>query len=162
MSASLFADIPATHRGVSDQVLVCTGTGRKGAAPQPPAYVPTQTVVFLMSLHRLSALIDSLTTYPAEDSTQSRALWPKETPCAIVERASCPDQRVVRSTLEHICQAFEAAGSRPPGLLVVGASCHVLHSPNGQKWAIEEGFSGLEGLSGEVDAVTVALNEAEK
>ncbi|KAJ5525859.1 hypothetical protein N7494_012509 [Penicillium frequentans] len=162
MSAALFADIPATHRGVSDQVLVCTGTGRKGAAPNPPAYVPTQTVVFLMSLHRLSALIESLTTYPAEDSTQSRALWPKETPCAIVERASCPDQRVVRSTLEHICQAFEAAGSRPPGLLVVGASCHVLHSPNGQKWAIEEGFSGLDGLTGEVDAVTVALNEAEK
>ncbi|KAJ5646204.1 hypothetical protein N7490_002576 [Penicillium lividum] len=162
MSASLFADIPATHRGVSDQVLICTGTGRKGAAPNPPAYVPTQTVVFLMALHRLSALIESLTTYPADDSTQSRALWPKETPCAIVERASCPDQRVVRSTLENICQAFEAAGSRPPGLLVVGASCHVLHNPDGQKWAIEEGFSGLDGLHGEVDAVTVALNETEK
>ncbi|KAJ6016310.1 hypothetical protein N7540_010901 [Penicillium herquei] len=162
MSASLFADIPATHRGVSDQVLVCTGTGRKGAAPNPPTYVPTQTVVFLMALHRLSALIESLTTPFAEEKTNSRALWPKETPCAIVERASCPDQRVVRSTLEHICQAFEAAGSRPPGLLVVGASCHVLHSPNGQKWAIEEGFSGLDGLNGEVDAMSVALNEAEK
>ncbi|KAJ5758813.1 hypothetical protein N7520_005969 [Penicillium odoratum] len=162
MSASLFADIPATHRGVADQVLICTGTGRKGAAPNPPAYVPTQTVVFLMALHRLSALIESLTTYPVDGSTQSRALWPKETPCAIVERASCPDQRVVRSTLENICQAFEAAGSRPPGLLVVGASCHVLHSPDGQKWAIEEGFSGLDGLHGEVDAVTVALNETEK
>ncbi|KAJ5720152.1 hypothetical protein N7493_007030 [Penicillium malachiteum] len=162
MSASLFADIPATHRGVSDQVLVCTGTGRKGAAPQPPTYVPTQTVVFLMALHRLSALIESLTTSSAEEVPNSRALWPKETPCAIVERASCPDQRVVRSTLEHICQAFEAAGSRPPGLLVVGASCHVLHGANGQKWAIEEGFSGLDGLSGEVDAISVALNEAEK
>ncbi|KAJ5622692.1 hypothetical protein N7528_005924 [Penicillium herquei] len=162
MSASLFADIPATHRGVSDQVLVCTGTGRKGAAPQPPTYVPTQTVVFLMALHRLSALIESLTTTSAEETPNSRALWPKETPCAIVERASCPDQRVVRSTLEHICQAFEAAGSRPPGLLVVGASCHVLHGANGQKWAIEEGFSGLDGLNGEVDAISVALNESEK
>ncbi|KAJ5925265.1 hypothetical protein N7454_007904 [Penicillium verhagenii] len=162
MSAALFADIPATHRGVSDQVLICTGTGRKGAAPQPPAYVPTQTVVFLMSLHRLSALIESLTTHPVDDTTQSRVLWPKETPCAIVERASCPDQRVVRSTLENICQAFEAAGSRPPGLLVVGASCHVLHSPNEQKWAIEEGFNGLDGLTGELDAVAVALDETEK
>ena len=151
MSASLFADIPATHRGVSDQVLVCTGTGRKGAAPNPPAYVPTQTVVFLMALHRLSALIDSLTAYPTEDTTRSRTLWPKETPCAIVERASCPDQRVIRSTLEHVCMAFEAAGSRPPGLLVVGASCHVLHNPDGQKWVIEEGFHGLDELHGEVD-----------
>lgn len=159
MSASLFADIPATHRGVSDQVLVCTGTGRKGAAPEPPTYVPTQTVVFLMALHRLSALIESLTTFPGEETARTRALWPKETPCSIVERASCPDQRVIRSTLEHVCMAFEAAGSRPPGLLVVGASCHVLHNPDGQKWVIEEGFHGLDELHGEVDAVTMPQDE---
>jgi len=160
MSAALFADIPATHRGVSDQVLVCTGTGRKGAAPNPPTYVPTQTVVFLMALHRLSALVESLTTFPTEDNgSQSRTLWPKETPCAIVERASCPDQRVIRSTLEHVCLAFEEAGSRPPGLLVVGASCHVLHDPQGQRWAIEEGFHGLDELRSEVDAIAVQVDE---
>ncbi|CAG8042542.1 unnamed protein product [Penicillium salamii] len=159
MSASLFADIPATHRGVSDQVLICTGTGRKGAAPNPPTYVPTQTVVFLMALHRLSALIDSLTTFP-EGSEQSRTLWPKETPCAIVERASCPDQRVIRSTLEHVCLAFEEAGSRPPGLLVVGASCHVLHNPQGQRWAIEEGFHALDGLHGELEVVADLAEKA--
>ena len=160
MSASLFADIPATHRGVSDQVLVCTGTGRKGTAPNPPTYVPTQTVVFLMALHRLSALVESLTTFPAEDTgPQSRTLWPKETPCAIVERASCPDQRVIRSTLEHVCLAFEEAGSRPPGLLVVGASCHVLHNPQGQRWVIEEGFHGLDELRSEVDVVAVSMDE---
>ncbi|KAJ5472968.1 hypothetical protein N7530_006969 [Penicillium desertorum] len=160
MSASLFADIPATHRGVSDQVLVCTGTGRKGAAPNPPTYVPTQTVVFLMALHRLSALVESLTTFPAEDTgSQSRTLWPKETPCAIVERASCPDQRVIRSTLEHVCLAFEEAGSRPPGLLVVGASCHVLHSPQGQRWVTEEGFHGIDELRSEVDVVAVSMDE---
>lgn len=145
LSASLFADIPATHRGVSDQVLICTGTGRKGAAPNPPTYVPTQTVVFLMALHRLSALVESLTA-PPEDASQTRALWPKDTPCAIIERASCTDQRVIRSTLENVCLAFEAEGSRPPGLLVVGASCHILHQPNGQKWAVEEGFKGLDEL----------------
>ncbi|PLB52402.1 uroporphyrin III methyltransferase [Aspergillus steynii IBT 23096] len=145
LSASLFAEIPATHRGVSDQVLICTGTGRKGAAPNPPTYVPTQTVVFLMALHRLSALVESLTA-PPEDVSHSRALWPKDTPCAIIERASCTDQRVIRSTLEHVCLAFEAEGSRPPGLLVVGASCHILHQPKDQKWVVEEGFKGLDEL----------------
>ncbi|KAL4942226.1 hypothetical protein BDV06DRAFT_192759 [Aspergillus oleicola] len=144
LSAPLFAEIPATHRGVSDQVLICTGTGRKGAAPEPPTYVPTQTVVFLMALHRLSALIESL-TIPSADA-KLRTLWPKETPCAIIERASCSDQRVIRSTLEHVCQAFEAEGSRPPGLLVVGASCHVLHKPDGQQWIVEEGFRDLDEL----------------
>ncbi|KAI9716154.1 MAG: hypothetical protein M1812_005582 [Candelaria pacifica] len=139
-SAPLFAAIPPTHRSVADQVLVCTGTGRKGAAPDAPEYVPTRTVVFLMALHRLSALIDSL-------MVEGKA-WPKETPCAVIERASCPDQRVIRSTLEYVCAAVEEEGSRPPGLLVVGKSCEVLCKV-GQKWAIEEGFKGLEDLEAE-------------
>ncbi|KAF5861138.1 hypothetical protein ETB97_000578 [Aspergillus alliaceus] len=149
LSASLFAEIPATHRGVSDQVLICTGTGRKGAAPEPPTYVPTQTVVFLMALHRLSALVESLTTLP-QDGSRPRMPWPKDTPCAIIERASCTDQRVIRSTLENVCLAFEAEGSRPPGLLVVGASCHILHPRGNQKWTVEEGFRGLDELRDEI------------
>jgi len=140
LSAPLFARIPVTHRAVSDQVLICTGTGRKGAAPDPPAYVSNQTVVFLMSLHRLGALVDSLV---AEGKS-----WPKSTPCAVIERASCPDQRVIRSTLEYVCAAVEEEGSRPPGLLVLGRVCEVL-SQSPQKWVVEEGFSGFEGIEGE-------------
>lgn len=149
LSAPLFAAIPATHRSVSDQVLICTGTGRKGAAPEPPSYVPSQTVVFLMALHRLSALVESLAGASSDGDqtcTAARVPWPRETPCAIIERASCPDQRVIRSTLEHVCLAFEAEGSRPPGLLVVGASCHVLRDASDQKWIVEEGFKGLDEL----------------
>jgi uroporphyrin-III C-methyltransferase len=156
LSAPLFAGIPATHRGVADQVLICTGTGRKGAAPEPPAYVPSQTVIFLMALHRLSSLVESLTTAPADAVVPvSRALWPKGTPCAVIERASCPDQRVIRTTLENVCLAVEEEGSRPPGLLVVGASCHILHEPDGRKWIVDEGFRGLDELRGEGDITTV-------
>jgi len=138
LSAPLFARIPVTHRAVSDQVLVCTGTGRKGAAPQPPDYLPNQTVVFLMALHRLEALRDSLTAHKP-------APWPASTPCAVIERASCPDQRVIRSTLEYVTAAVEEEGSRPPGLLVVGHACEVLEKTP-LKWVVEEGFSGLEVL----------------
>lgn len=138
LSAPLFARIPVTHRAVSDQVLVCTGTGRSGAAPQPPSYLPNQTVVFLMALHRLAALRDSLTARPD-------APWPQTTPCAVVERASCPDQRVIRSTLQHVVAAVEEEGSRPPGLLVVGAACEVLERPT-HRWVVEEGFAGLDVL----------------
>lgn len=137
LSAPLFAGIPVTHRAVSDQVLVCTGTGRKGAAPDPPVYQSNQTVVFLMSLHRLQALIDSL--------TKKEKAWPLTTPCAVIERASCPDQRVIRSTLEYVVAAIEEEGSRPPGLLVVGGACEVLIKCP-QKWVVEEGFSGLDVL----------------
>lgn len=138
LSAPLFAKIPVTHRAVSDQVLVCTGTGRKGASPNPPPHLPNQTVVFLMALHRLQDLVTSLTQH-------ATSVYPPRTPCAVIERASCPDQRVIRTTLEYVSTAVEEEGSRPPGLLVVGAVCEVLQK-SGTKWVVEDGFQGLEGL----------------
>lgn len=164
LSAPLFAGVPPTHRAVADQVLICTGTGRKGASPDPPPYIPSQTVVFLMALHRLGPLIDSL-TIPNSNSQpdaekqnyQERLPWPLQTPCAVIERASCPDQRVIRSTLQHVCAAVEEEGSRPPGLLVVGWSCEVLHKSGGQKWIVEEGFRGLEDLEGGLEGVVAEL-----
>jgi uroporphyrin-III C-methyltransferase len=153
LSAPLFAAIPATHRGIADQVLICTGTGRKGAPLDPPEFVASRTMVLLMSLHRLSALVESLVG----------KAYPKDLPVAVLERASCPDQRVIRTTLEHVCAAVEEEGSRPPGLLVVGNACKVLMKYE-QKWVVEEGFHGLDNLGGDgeldmsklVDAVTVA------
>ncbi|KAI9656944.1 MAG: hypothetical protein M1831_004492 [Alyxoria varia] len=139
LSAPMFASIPATHRSVSDEVLICTGTGRKGAAPDPPPYIPTRTVVFLMALHRLSALVDSLVS--------EKKQWPPSTPCAVIERASCPDQRVIRTTLEYVCASVEEEGSRPPGLLVCGNSCSVLLKHQ-QKWVVEEGFRGFDDIGG--------------
>ncbi|RMZ82737.1 hypothetical protein DV738_g1554, partial [Chaetothyriales sp. CBS 135597] len=127
LSAPLFAEIPVTHRAVAEEVLVCTGTGRKGAAPVPPGFKKGRTAVFLMALHRLESL---------------------DTPCAVIERASCPDQRVIRSTLQHVYQAVQEEGSRPPGLLVVGRACEVLHKLEaGKRWTTEEGFRALDGLS---------------
>ncbi|KAF4625208.1 hypothetical protein G7Y89_g12961 [Cudoniella acicularis] len=104
LSAPMFASIPATQRGVSDQVLICTGTGRKGKPSVPPEYVETRTVVFLMALHRISALVADLTTHDSPDAKvllppsstntssnspsqneeidTSRTLYPRSTPCA--------------------------------------------------------------------------------
>ncbi|TVY31488.1 Uroporphyrinogen-III C-methyltransferase [Lachnellula subtilissima] len=154
LSAPMFAGIPATQRGVSDQVLICTGTGRKGKPSVPPEFVGTRTVVFLMALHRIEALVKDLTTWESEDAMimtaagaveKSRKLWPKTTPCAVVERASCPDQRVIRTTLEFVALAVETEGSRPPGLLVLGNACEALMKGDvGRKWVVEEGFKGFE------------------
>jgi uroporphyrin-III C-methyltransferase len=190
LSAPLFSTIPATQRGVADQVLICTGTGRKGLPTIPPEFVSTRTVVFLMSLHRITGLVEDLTTYAPESTTAAenekikeedidlaypadinesltttaitsspaatasptslRKLYPLTTPCAVIERASCPDQRVIRTTLAYVAEAIEEEGSRPPGLLVVGNACEVLcKSEQGRKWVVEEGFKGLEGFEGE-------------
>lgn len=170
LSAPLFAGIPPTQRDVADQVLVCTGTGKKGKAPQPPEYVESRTVVFLMALHRIEGLVAELTTYTEEEEERAReegsqtetggegqspahqqqlgkrrTLWPLSTPCAVIERASCPDQRVIRTTLRFVTEAIEAEGSRPPGLLVVGRACEALYTPEkGRSWAVEDGFKGLD------------------
>ncbi|KAK4247004.1 tetrapyrrole methylase [Corynascus novoguineensis] len=180
LSAPLFAGIPPTQRDVADQVLVCTGTGKKGKAPQPPEFVESRTVVFLMALHRIDGLVAELTRYTEEEQQQKqqqqqqqqqqqkqqqeaertseaqgesegregkrrRALWPLNTPCAVIERASCPDQRVIRTTLRFVAEAIEQEGSRPPGLLVVGRACEALYTPEkGRSWVVEDGFKGLE------------------
>ncbi|KAL8671681.1 MAG: hypothetical protein Q9168_003829 [Polycauliona sp. 1 TL-2023] len=159
LSAPLFAQVPATSRGVSDQVLICTGTGRKGKAPEPPVYGASMTVVFLMALHRIGELVESLVAPSSSRSLEEQQQkdredhipvngggWPEDTPCAVVERASCSDQRVIRSTLQFVVQAVEAEGSRPPGLLVLGKACEVLKGRGGARWVVEEGFDGFDGL----------------
>ena len=155
LSAPLFAGIPATQRDVADQVLICTGTGKKGKPPAPPDYVPSRTVVFLMALHRITGLVAELTeetdaekeaeAATAGEAKAARQLWPRNTACAVVERASCPDQRVIRTTLGMVAEAIEQEGSRPPGLLVVGKACEFLYPlEKGRSWATEDGFKGLD------------------
>jgi len=130
LTATALAGIPATHRGVADQLVICTGTGRKGALPQLPEYSKTKTVVFLMALHRIGEMVVAL----------GEVGWGIDVPCAVVERASCRDQRVIRTRLRDVARAIEAEGSRPPGLLVVGWACHVLNSDQKGEWIVEEGL----------------------
>jgi uroporphyrin-III C-methyltransferase len=111
-----------------------------------------------MALHRITGLVADLTSWESEDAKvfggsgevdMSRRLWPIETPCAVIERASCPDQRVIRTTLEFVGAAIEEEGRRPPGLLVLGKACEVLNKPDvGRKWIVEEGFKGFEDFEG--------------
>ena len=133
LTATALAGITATHRGVADQVVICTGTGRKGALPTPPEYTKSRTAIFLMALHRIEDLISSLVG----------AGWPEDIPCGVVERASCRDQRVIRTRIKDVARAIESEGSRPPGLLIVGWGCTVLDLQTGEKdWVVEEGLPG--------------------
>lgn len=143
LAAPVYSNIPATHRDVADQVLICTGTGRRGALPDLPDFVETRTTVFLMALHRIVDLIPHL----IEEKS-----WPADLPVAIVERASCPDQRIIRTTISKAAKAVEALGSRPPGLFVAGKACGVLKeegSPD-DEWVVEEGC-GTRALTGLLD-----------
>ncbi|RDA84882.1 hypothetical protein CP532_2102 [Ophiocordyceps camponoti-leonardi (nom. inval.)] len=155
-AAPLFASVPITQRDLAHQVLVCTGTGKKGTSTPPPEYVQGRTVVFLMALHRIQSLVEELTTTTIVSEDESKgeessspqrpsSPWPPSTPCAVIERASCPDQRIIRTTLANVVEAVRQVGSRPPGLLVLGAVCEALYTPDPHvPWIVDEGFRQLD------------------
>lgn len=116
IAGPLLANIPLTHRGTASQFLVCTGTGSLDTIPDMPTYVHNRTTVFLMAMHRLTALVDDL----------FRSGYPPNLPVAVVERASAKDQRCIRATLETVVRVVEEAKYRPPGILIVGWACEAL------------------------------------
>jgi uroporphyrin-III C-methyltransferase len=116
-SAPLLASIPVTHRGISNQVVMCTGYGRNNTSPDLIQYHKEQTVVFLMAVGRLRQLCERLVTL---------ANYPIQTPVGIVERAGCPDQRTVVGTMETIADLAEKYDVKPPSTIVVGDVVNVL------------------------------------
>jgi len=116
-SAPLLGSIPVTHRGVSNQVVMCTGYGRNNTSPDLIQYHKEQTVVFLMAVGRLRSLCDNLV---------EKAHYPRDTPVGIVERAGCPDQRTVVGTMRNIADLAEEYNVKPPSTIVVGEVVNVL------------------------------------
>ncbi|KAL3827242.1 hypothetical protein ACHAXA_004717 [Cyclostephanos tholiformis] len=116
-AAPLLGSIPVTHRGVSNQVVMCTGYGREGTSPDLIGYHPEQTVVFLMAVGRLRSLCHNLV---------NMANYPSNTPVAIVERAGFPDQRTVVGDISTISDIAEWHDVRPPSTIVVGEVVNVL------------------------------------
>ncbi|CAB9506012.1 Siroheme synthase [Seminavis robusta] len=116
-SAPLLGSIPVTHRGVAQQVVMCTGYGREGTSPDLIQYHKQQTVVFLMAVGRLKELCGRLI---------NMANYPPETPVAIVERAGCPNQRTVTGNLMTIADVAEEHQVKPPSTIVVGEVVNVL------------------------------------
>lgn len=108
------AGVPATHRGVAHEVVVVSGHVAPG---EPTSLVDWDalgrlrgTIVLLMGVERLALFADALLA----------AGRPADTPVAIVERATTPAQRVTRSTLDSVAADAEAAGVRPPAVVVIG------------------------------------------
>ena len=93
---------------------------------QLPGYERSRTLIILMGVARLAQIIEALTIIFEDGTTSSRregATYPGNTPVAIVERASMPDQRVLTSTLENVVKALNSCGEqRPPGMVVIGWS----------------------------------------
>lgn len=139
LAAPTFAGIPVTQRGVAESLIICTGVGRKGKEVRLPGYKRSQTVVILMGVARIQQVIDSLVNGADENHRRDGQSYPPNTPIAIIERASMPDQRVISSTLSDIVRALESNGEqRPPGMMIVGWAALALHE-QGDMGILDEG-----------------------
>ncbi|KAI8916382.1 tetrapyrrole methylase [Gorgonomyces haynaldii] len=104
--------IPLTHRGTADAVLILSGRGQNNALPTIPEYDSKRTTVMLMVMKRIREIVDLLVEKG----------YPKDVPCAILERSTWPEQRTIHTTLQALPEQSPAA----PALLVIGDVCTVL------------------------------------
>lgn len=115
LSVPALAGIPATHRGLSQGVSVISGHVPPGSPDSTLDYGALArsgtTLVLLMAVTNLAAITAELL---AEG-------MPGDTPAAMIENGSTPDQRVLRGTLATIAQQAAAAEVAPPAITVVGA-----------------------------------------
>lgn len=109
---SAYAGIPLTHRDHAQSVVFTTGHLRDGTVDLDwPALVrPRQTVVIYMGLSGLDEICRQLVAHGL----------PADTPAAVVQQGTLPQQRVVTAPLADLAQQVVAADLKPPCLTIVG------------------------------------------
>lgn len=104
--------IPLTHREHAQSLVYVTGHGKDGEVHPDWALLasPRQTVVFYMGLSSLPRLVRELLAH-------GRAA---DTPAALVENGTLPNERVVAGTLAELPQLALSAQFSGPVLILVG------------------------------------------
>ncbi|HEX6470782.1 MAG TPA: uroporphyrinogen-III C-methyltransferase [Streptosporangiaceae bacterium] len=113
------ADLPVTHRGVVQEFHVVSA---HVAPDDPDSTVDWQslgrargTVVLLMAVGRMRRIATALMRYGRSS----------DTPVAVIQDGTLPNQRVLTATLDTVADAMTTAGVRPPAIVVVGEVVHV-------------------------------------
>lgn len=111
--AAASALIPLTHRDHAQACIFVTGQGKDGPTGLDwPALIRTnQTVAIYMGLAHLDALMAEFVSHGA----------PPDTPAAIVDNATRPNQRVIVGVISSLASDVAAAGLRGPAIVFVGS-----------------------------------------
>jgi uroporphyrin-III C-methyltransferase/precorrin-2 dehydrogenase/sirohydrochlorin ferrochelatase len=113
-AAATLAGIPLTRRGTAQQFTVASGHvppgDERSTVDWSSLAVGHGTLLLLMAVANLRPIADALVAGGRRP----------DTPAAVVENASLPSQRVVRSTLRALADDAEAAAVAPPAVVVVG------------------------------------------
>lgn len=132
-----YAGIPVTHRQVASSFAVVTGhedPTKPGSAIRWAGLANgPDTLVFLMGVEHLESIVQNLRAH-GRPATELAAL---------VRWATLPEQEVVAGTLGDIVERAQAAGLRPPAVLVVG---DVVGLRDGLDWRARLPLAGLRVL----------------
>ncbi len=114
LAAPASAGIPATHRGVAQDVHIVSAHVPPGDERSTVDWDGLAraggTVVALMGVERIEAVADALVSHGR----------PADTPVAVVQEATLPGQRTVTGTLATIAASARSAGVRPPAVVIIG------------------------------------------
>ena len=110
LAAAARTGIPLTHRDCASGVTLVTAHAAREGDVNLASVPAAGTIVFYMGLARIDATCDALIA-------SGRA---RETPAAVVSKATLPDERVVVGTLADIGARVRDACLEAPALLVVG------------------------------------------
>lgn len=107
-----YAGIPLTHRNASQSVVFAAAHGKESVdtLDWPSLARDRQTLVFYMAVGRFPLLMNRLIDHGRTP----------DTPIAIVEKGTMPQQRVVHGRLGQLQLLAEARQIEPPAILIVG------------------------------------------
>ena len=115
LACAAYSGIPLTHRDHAQSVQFVTAH-RKDDSPienWSALSDPTQTVVVYMGLQQILHFITRL-------QAAGRAI---DTPCALIENGSRPEQRTLLSRLDTLAQHAHQHQFASPSLLIIGSVC---------------------------------------
>ena len=107
-----YAGIPVTHRSYATSVTLVTAHESESSTGIPWAALAQLegTIVFMMGFANLGAIVRNLTDHGV----------PGSRPVAVISKATTPEQRTVRGTLQDIEELVVKAALPTPALIVVG------------------------------------------
>lgn len=110
-SVPALVGIPLTSRGVSESFWVVTGTTKEHelSSDLELAARSSATVVILMGMHKLEVIAE---IYAAQGKS--------ETPVAIIQNGSLPNQKIVRGNLRTILSLAREQEMASPSVIVIG------------------------------------------
>lgn len=103
--------IPVTQRGVSESFWVVTGTTKSGVISPDVALAAqsSATVVILMGISKVDEIMECF-----------RGFGKTDTPVAIIQNGTLPNQKHVIGTVDTIASLMKVEDIHSPGIIIVG------------------------------------------